>query len=41
LAILGARCSLTEVQIARRWTRKEWWLGAHEAVALGLADEVL
>jgi ATP-dependent Clp endopeptidase proteolytic subunit ClpP len=41
LAIHGARCSLTEVQIARRWTRKEWWLGAHEAVALGLADEVL
>lgn len=41
LAILAGRSSLTEQQIARRWTRNEWWLDAPEAVALGLADEVL
>ena len=40
LAILSSRSTLSEVQIARRWTRKEWWLDATEAVALGLADEV-
>jgi ATP-dependent Clp protease protease subunit len=41
LAILAGRSTLTEQQIARRWTRNEWWLDAGEAVALGLADEVL
>jgi ATP-dependent Clp protease protease subunit len=41
LAILAGRSTLTEPQIARRWTRNEWWLDAAEAVSLGLADEVL
>jgi ATP-dependent Clp protease protease subunit len=41
LAILSGRSTLTEQQIARRWTRNEWWLDAPEAVGLGLADEVL
>jgi ATP-dependent Clp protease protease subunit len=41
LAILAGRSTLTEPQIARRWTRNEWWLDAAEAVTLGLADEVL
>ncbi|HEX2850057.1 MAG TPA: Clp protease ClpP [Acidimicrobiales bacterium] len=41
LAILSDRSTLTAGQIARRWTRKEWWLDAAEAVELGLADEVL
>ncbi|HVF32493.1 MAG TPA: Clp protease ClpP [Acidimicrobiales bacterium] len=41
LAILAGRSTLTEPQIARRWTRNEWWLDAAEAVQLGLADEVL
>jgi ATP-dependent Clp protease protease subunit len=41
LAILAGRSTLTEQQIARRWTRNEWWLDAGEAVTLGLADEVL
>lgn len=41
LAILAARSTLTDQQIARRWTRNEWWLDAAEAVSLGLADEVL
>jgi ATP-dependent Clp protease protease subunit len=41
LAILAERSSLSEAQIQRRWARKEWWLDAEEAVALGLADAVL
>lgn len=40
-AILAERSSLTEQQIARRWVRKEWWLDAEEAVALGFADAVM
>jgi ATP-dependent Clp endopeptidase proteolytic subunit ClpP len=40
-AILAERSSLTDVQIARRWARKEWWLDADEAVSVGLADAVL
>ena len=41
LSILSERSGLSEAQIARRWTRKEWWLDASEAVEIGLADEVL
>ncbi len=41
LAILASRASLTEKQIRSRWQRKDWWLGAHEAVTLGFADRVL
>jgi ATP-dependent Clp protease protease subunit len=41
VAILADRSSLTGPQIQRRWARKEWWLDAEEAVALGLADAVL
>lgn len=41
LAILSDRSTLTPAQISRRWSRKEWWLDAAEAVELGLADEVL
>lgn len=41
LAILAERSSLSELQIQRRWQRKEWWLDAEEAVALGLADGFL
>ena len=40
-AILAERSTLTGVQISRRWVRKEWWLDAEEAVALGFADAVL
>ena len=40
-SILADRSTLTEAQIARRWVRKEWWLDADEAVALGFADSVL
>lgn len=41
LAILAERCNLTEREIQRKWARKEWWVDAEEAVALGLADELL
>ncbi|MDX6273795.1 MAG: hypothetical protein QOJ92_1005 [Frankiales bacterium] len=41
VALLSARSSLTERQIRSRWIRKDWWLGAREAVAVGLADAVI
>jgi ATP-dependent Clp protease protease subunit len=41
LAILARRSNLTEVQIQRRWSRKEWWLDAEEALELGLVDRLL
>lgn len=41
LAILSERSNLTEREIQRKWARKEWWVDAEEAVALGLADELL
>lgn len=41
LAILADRSTLSEKEIQRRWARKEWWLDAEEAVALGLADQLL
>jgi ATP-dependent Clp protease protease subunit len=41
VTILAERSTLTDLQIQRRWARKEWWLDAEEAVALGLADELL
>ena len=41
LAILSERSYLTDRQIRRRWQRKDWWLAAPEAVALGFADLVL
>jgi ATP-dependent protease ClpP protease subunit len=41
LAILAERSTLTPAQVQRRWMRREWWLDADEAVALGLADALL
>jgi len=41
LAILAERSTLADREINRRWSRKDWWLDAEEAVALGLADELL
>jgi ATP-dependent Clp endopeptidase proteolytic subunit ClpP len=41
LTILTDRSSLTVQQIQRKWSRRDWWLDAEEAVALGFADEAL
>jgi ATP-dependent Clp protease protease subunit len=38
LAILSDRSNLSSTEIARRWSRKEWWLDAEEAMSLGFAD---
>lgn len=38
LAIYTLRSKLTVEEIEQRWTGKEWWLDAGEAVELGLAD---
>ena len=39
--LLARRSSLSEAQIRSRALRKDWWLDAHETVALGFADELL
>jgi ATP-dependent protease ClpP protease subunit len=39
LAILAERSTLSVASIARRWTRRDWWLDADDAVSLGFADE--
>ena len=41
LVILAERSTLTVQQIQRKWTRRDWWLDADDAVALGFADEAL
>lgn len=40
LDILAARSTLTKEQIRRRWTRKDWWLSAEEALELGFVDAI-
>jgi ATP-dependent Clp endopeptidase proteolytic subunit ClpP len=39
--ILAERSKLTVTQLRKRALRKDWWLNADEAVALGFADEIL
>jgi len=41
LAILAERSTLTVAQIQRKWTRRDWWLDADDAVSMGFADEAL
>lgn len=41
LAILAERSTLEMPQIQRKWTRRDWWLDADDAVSLGFADEKL
>ena len=41
LMILAERSSMMMQQISRKWTRRDWWLDAEDAVALGFADEAL
>lgn len=38
--ILGERSTMTTRQIKTRWKRKDWWLGAAEALELGFIDEI-
>jgi ATP-dependent Clp endopeptidase proteolytic subunit ClpP len=40
LSILASRSTLTERQIKTKWSRKDWWLTAAEAVELGFADTI-
>lgn len=39
LAILAERSTLSVASISRRWIRRDWWLDADDAIALGFADE--
>lgn len=41
LEILAERSSMTADEIDQRWTGKEWWLDAAEAVKLGFADGIV
>ncbi len=40
LGILAERSTLTKRQIKTRWTRKNWWLMADEALELGFIDRI-
>lgn len=40
LGILAERSTLTAKQVLTRATRKEWWLDAEEALALGFVDRI-
>jgi len=40
LDILAERSTLSKRQIANRWKRKDWWLGAEEVVKFGFADRI-
>jgi ATP-dependent Clp endopeptidase proteolytic subunit ClpP len=41
LMILDERSTMSMQQIQRKWTRRDWWLDADDAVSLGFADEAL
>lgn len=40
LRVLAERSTMTPAQIAKKWSRKDWWLDSEEALALGFVDEV-
>jgi len=40
LDIMAERSNLSKRQIQTRWRRKDWWMGAEEAVKLGFADRI-
>lgn len=40
VAIFAEKSTLSKAQIKRRWHRKDWWLDADEALALGFIDEI-
>ena len=39
-AILAERSTMTVAQIKKKMNRRDWWLGAEEAVTLGFADDL-
>lgn len=41
LDIFADRSNLSKVQLKKKWTRKDWWISADEALELGLIDGVL
>ena len=41
LLILAERSTLSIQQISRKWTRRDWWLDAEDAVEHGFADEAI
>lgn len=41
LDVLAERSTMTARQIRTRASRRDWWIGAEDAVKLGFADEVL
>jgi ATP-dependent protease ClpP protease subunit len=40
LTIFAARSKLTKTAIKNKWTRREWWMLADEALKHGFADEI-
>jgi ATP-dependent protease ClpP protease subunit len=38
--IFLSRVKISRKRFLENWNRKEWWLGASEAVKVGIADEV-
>lgn len=40
LDILAARSNLTKAEITKRWTRKDWYMSAEEALDLGFVDRI-
>ena len=40
LDVFAARSSMSKAQIRRRWTRRDWWLSADDALKHGFVDEI-
>lgn len=40
LDIFAEKSTLSKAKIRNRWTRKDWWLSAEEALELGFIDEI-
>ncbi len=40
LDIFAEKSTLSKAKIKSRWTRKDWWLSAEEALDLGFIDEI-
>jgi ATP-dependent Clp endopeptidase proteolytic subunit ClpP len=40
VSILAERSTLSERQLRNRWKRKDWWMGADEALKFGFVDRI-